>query len=306
MMQPGRRVGAVHAGDLAGRRLADGQHQVAAGRHGRSERRGGTARRGRVQEVQDGRQQDAHRLGQVDEAGQDRIGEDGRRVPQVARHRDDPGAAGPEGAGVRDDHRIVVDVDDPGVGHRGFGRLVRAGAGRQACAHVDELADPLSRRVGDGAGQEGAVVPGQVRQPWVRGQQPGRLVAVGGEVGRAPEQVVVNARDVRLGGVRCRDRLLQPRPQPVQAAGGDHAGVGVLPQGLGHVGEPAPDGLAPDHEAREIGLERFDVGEHAQIPVQHGNRLPATAGRTAVARIVPDVMVDSPIAYTRCDGFHSI
>jgi len=210
LMQPGRRVGAAHAGEAAGRRLADGQDQVAARRHGRGERRGRAAGAGCVQEVQDGHQQHADGLGQVDEAGQDRIGDDRRRVPQVARHRDDPGAARPQAAGVRDDDRVVVDVGDTGARQHGFGRLVRAGAGRQAGADVDELADAATRRVPDRPGEEGAVAPGELRELRVRGQQPGRLVAVGREVDRAPEQVIVDARDVRPGRVRRRNRLLQP------------------------------------------------------------------------------------------------
>src|SRR5271165_5303460 len=78
-------------------------------------------------------------------------------------------------------------------------RLVRTGSVTIAAA---------SRRVPDRPGEEGAVAPGELRELRVRGQQPGRLVAVGREVDRAPEQVIVDARDVRPGRVRRRNRLL--------------------------------------------------------------------------------------------------
>jgi hypothetical protein len=64
---------------------------------------------------------------------------------------------------VRNDHRVVVDVGDAGARQRGLGHLVRAGAGREAGADVDELADTLSRHVRDRAGEEGAVAPGEFR-----------------------------------------------------------------------------------------------------------------------------------------------
>ena len=273
-MEPGRRIGPVQAAGVFGRGLADGQDQIAARHHGLGEGRRDPPGGGRVQEVQDRDQQHAHGLGQIDEAGQRRIPQERPRIPQVTGQGDDAGVERHEAACVRDHHRVVVHVGDPGPRQHRAGGLMRARAGGQAGADIDELGDILAGHVRDRAGQERPVLPGQLRQPRVRGQQPGRLIPVGGEVRAAPEQVVIDAGDVRLGGVGRRHGLLQLGPQPFQARGGHHPGIRLAVERLGDVGVAAPHRLAPDHEAGEISLERLDVAEHAQLPV-HQFALPS-------------------------------
>jgi len=72
--------------------------------------------------------------------------------------------AGQQRAGVRDHHRVPVDVGHPAVRVSGLGELVGVLRGGQPAADVDELPDALPGQPGDGAGQEQPVLPGPHRQ----------------------------------------------------------------------------------------------------------------------------------------------
>ena len=104
-------------------------------------------------------------------------------------------------AGVRQHHRVVVDVDDPGLRAGLQGDLVRVAGGGQAGADVDDLPDAgLADQVTDHPAEEGPVP--LHRQLDVRQLGDHRLAD--GPVGRvvvlAAEQVVVDprhARDIR-------------------------------------------------------------------------------------------------------------
>jgi hypothetical protein len=64
---------------------------------------------------------------------------------------------------VGQDHRVVVDIDDPGVGGDPLGDLVGVVGGGQAGADVQELADPgLAGQVGDGPDEERARAAGDL------------------------------------------------------------------------------------------------------------------------------------------------
>jgi hypothetical protein len=72
-------------------------------------------------------------------------------------------AAGQQGPGVGQDHRVVVDVHDPGLGGDPLGHLVGVVGRRQAGADVEELADPgLAGQVADGADEELAGAAGDL------------------------------------------------------------------------------------------------------------------------------------------------
>jgi len=77
------------------------------------------------------------------------------------------GAAGEQRAGVHQHQRVVVDVDDAGLGRDGLGDLVGVVGGRQAGADVLELADArLAGQVADRAGQEPSVGASRLDQAW--------------------------------------------------------------------------------------------------------------------------------------------
>ena len=64
--------------------------------------------------------------------------------------------AGQQRPGVGEDQRVVVDVDDPGVGGDPLGDLVGVVRGGQAGADVEELPDAgLAGQVAHGAAEEG-------------------------------------------------------------------------------------------------------------------------------------------------------
>src|SRR6202041_3433411 len=113
-------------------------------------------------EVQDGDQHDRHRTAEVQRARG--LGQDLPRLAQVG--LDVVGGAfrgaGEPGAGVGQDDRVVIHVDDPGFGRDGLGYLVDVVVGRHAGADVEELADAgLADQIARGAGQEGAIGPGR-------------------------------------------------------------------------------------------------------------------------------------------------
>src|SRR5439155_19384220 len=88
-----------------------------------------------------GREHDGDRLAEVQGAG--RLLEDLVRVPQVGVEvrGDALRAAGQQRAGVRQDQRVVVDVDDAALRRDGLGHLVRVAGRGQPGAEVEELPD---------------------------------------------------------------------------------------------------------------------------------------------------------------------
>jgi hypothetical protein len=67
-------------------------------------------------------------------------------------------SAAEQGAGMRQDHRVVIDVGDPRLGGNGLGDLMGVTRRGDAGADVEELADsPLPGQVAHGASEEGAV-----------------------------------------------------------------------------------------------------------------------------------------------------
>jgi hypothetical protein len=154
--------------------------------------------------VQYGKQQDGHRQAEVDEGPQVRIGEDRLRRAQVAVDDGRAGHAVQHVAGVREHHRVVIDVDDPGVRAGRGGHLVGVAGRGQARPDVDDLADAdLADQVPDDPAEEFAVLPD--REPRVRQQPADDLggLPVDRVVVLAAEQAIVDAcraRDVGTEG----------------------------------------------------------------------------------------------------------
>jgi hypothetical protein len=84
-------------------------------------------------------------------AGLAQVGHDDLRVRGLAKQR----------GGVRQDHRVVVHVDHPGLRHDLPHQLMRVALGGQPGADVDELAQPLTRQPPGGALMKHAVGPGR-------------------------------------------------------------------------------------------------------------------------------------------------
>lgn len=191
-------------GDLAGEQV--GQHQVAAGAHFLAE--AGDGVRGRFvvgDEVQDGAEDHRHRFAEIDSFLQDGVAENALRVGEVS--LDDRGLAvvGQQGTGVRQDRRVVIDVDDPGVGGVPQCHLVHVLLGRQPGADVEELPDPGLGQGAHGPDQEGPVAE---RGPLdVRARLPAELDdLLGGDpvglvVVLAAQVVVVHPGDARNGRI---------------------------------------------------------------------------------------------------------
>ena len=160
-------------------------------------------------------QDQAHRLAEVQEAADAPVVKDLGRAGQVPGRGQHPGLSGEPVAGVAEHLGVVVDVDDPGIGPGRLRGLVRVRGGRQAAAHIQELADPGLGYVGDGAGLELAGLAGQL--PGVREdlQHLGRLGPVGCEVVLAAEEEIVDPGDT--GDLRVELDLRDPQlgPQPV-------------------------------------------------------------------------------------------
>ena len=93
-----------------------------------------------VEEVQDRAEDDAYRFGRVDDGPQFRVGQHRGGVAQVRRDRGHTGA-GEQRAGVRQHHRVQVDVGHPGSGQDRLRGLVNCGGSGQPGAQVEELAD---------------------------------------------------------------------------------------------------------------------------------------------------------------------
>ena len=175
-----------------------------------------------------------HRFGQRDQALQGRIGQDRIRVGQVPL-QGDHARAGQQRAGVRDHHRILVDIGHPAVRVSGPGELVGVLRGGQPAAGVDELPDALPGQPGDGAGQEHPVLPGPHRQQREHLYEACRLGPVGGVVVLPAEQVVVHAGDIGPAGIdRGRLRYLQLARRRHAAWPGHHSSfvAGAAPPGV--------------------------------------------------------------------------
>jgi hypothetical protein len=176
--------------------------QEAARRH-RGHQRGDDA--GRVvrvgHEMQHRDQQDRDRLIEAEHRTDPGVPGDPARVPQVA--ADDRGAldAVQRVAGVRDHHRVVVNVDDAAVRRLRPRRLVHVPHGRQPGPDIEELPDPrVAGQVADRAAEEAPVLldgaAHHVLAEHVKGPPSG--LPVGREVVLAAEHVVVHPRDVRF------------------------------------------------------------------------------------------------------------
>ncbi len=195
----------------------DRDHQVRPGGEGAGEGARDAVGGLGVDEVKHAAQHDARGRVQVEPGRADLVvGEDRLRVAHVADGRDDPGQVGSEeGLRVLHRDRIVVHVRHHGVGHDPAGGIVggqplRLGArrshrgGGQAGADVEKLAHAVPGHVGDGAGLEPLVVQRLLAD--IGADPPyglGRL-AIGLEIVRAAEPVVVHARHVRLRCVKRR------------------------------------------------------------------------------------------------------
>ena len=110
------------------------------------------------------------RLGRGDDGPQVRVGQHCGRVTQVRRDRRHAGG-GKQRAGVRQHHRIVVDIGHPGTRPDLLGDLVDRRSGGQPGAQVKELADPLASGPGHSLGQERPVLLDHLGQRRVDPQQ---------------------------------------------------------------------------------------------------------------------------------------
>ena len=147
------------------------------------------------------REDQAQRLMEVQELADPPVVQDLRGPGQVPRTGQHAGVFGQQVPGVGEDLGVVVDVDDPGVRGNGLGGLVGVRRGRQPAADIEELADPLLRGIGDGAGLELAGLDHQLRRLRVDLQNVPRLLAVGLEVVLAAEQEIVDPGDRGHRGV---------------------------------------------------------------------------------------------------------
>ncbi len=108
-----------------------GDHQVAARRH-RLPQPGHDPGRvlGLSDEMQNRDQQHRHRPGQVQQPPHVRVVEDRLRLAQVGQNGQGGGLVGQQRVGMRMDHRVVVDVDHPGVPRDLLRDLVDVALGR--------------------------------------------------------------------------------------------------------------------------------------------------------------------------------
>jgi MFS family permease len=206
---PGRPVGPLKGGH--GRIVLSGDvrgDEEAAGRQGVKQRREDLGGLPLIRDVvQDGDEHQRDGLAEVEHLPGHRVGQDGRGLTQVG--LDVSGAAirsgGQQGARVREDQRVVVDVDDA-RGRRGrLGDFVHVAGGGQPGPDVEELPDArLFRQVADRAAEERAVLTPGDATAWPGGEYLLRHLAVGREVVLAADAVVVHPGRVRLGRVNFR------------------------------------------------------------------------------------------------------
>ena len=182
------------------------------------------------------------------------LGEDPVRVPYVGFDVGAPAGrrAGQQGAGVQQDDRVVVGVDDPCSGSRPLRHLMGVVHGGQAGADVEELPDArVGRQVMHDGGEEHPDAAGDVGHGGHDGEHFLGGDPVGREVVLAAEPVVVDARRVRHadveGDATQRGLVLRDRLRLVQAPDvpSNHPKrAGLRPPGLagGDRGNSAPFG----------------------------------------------------------------
>jgi len=152
--------------------------------------------------VQDGQQRDGHRAAEVKHGaglGEDPVGVAQVRVDVLG------GAArlaGQERPRVRQHDRVIVHVDDPGLGRDRLGDLMGVARCRDASANIEELADPrLPGQEANGPPEEGPVGPAAGGEARVDLEPGLHRLAVGRVVVLAAEQVVIHPGLVGHGGV---------------------------------------------------------------------------------------------------------
>jgi hypothetical protein len=123
-------------------------------------------------------------------------------IAQVAPDGERPAVVGQQRGGVRDHHRVVIQVDNVDILVEALGNLVHVLHGGQAGADVEQLGNAfVADHVPDDAGQHVALRPHTALGHRQQGDHPVRQRPVGREVVSPAEQIVVNARVVRAGGV---------------------------------------------------------------------------------------------------------
>ena len=162
-------------------------------------------------EVQGARAQHRHRLGQVEQAEDDRIPQDAGRVTQIAGHHADLVAGREQRPAVRADHGIVVDIDHPRVRRHPLGQLMHVSLGRQAAAEVQKLPDtPLDGQVTHHPAKKRPIITRYRCDVGNRLDQPFGCLAVSGEIVLAAEQVIVDPGDIRPRCINAtRSRVLR-------------------------------------------------------------------------------------------------
>src|SRR5579863_432936 len=199
---PAPRLGYLLSLDVGGHL---GQGQVAARRHRGLKPADDLVRViGVHDQVHDGDQHDRHRAAEVQRPR--RLAQDPVRLAQVRVDVVDGTGdrAGQQDACVLQDHRVVVDVHDPGAWRHGLRHLVRVVRRGNAGADVEELGDPgLASQEAHDPGEERPVGPDRLDDPRVRGHDRVPRRAVGGEVVLAAEPVIVHAGAVRHAGVNA-------------------------------------------------------------------------------------------------------
>ncbi len=143
-------------GQMRQRQVAARRHRVHVARH-QAPRIGGVGN-----EHQDGRHQHPDRLAEVDELAKLGVAEDRVRLAQVTADHNGRSRSGEQGTALRFHHRVVVDVDHPGVRGDPLNDIVRVPHGRQPGTDVNELPDTV---LGDPLGRplvKPAVGPGAV------------------------------------------------------------------------------------------------------------------------------------------------
>jgi hypothetical protein len=136
--------------------------------------------------------------------------EDVAGVAQVGGDHSGGAVVGEEGAAVREDHGVVVHVDDPRLGVDLLCRFVRVLLGRQAAADVEDLVDAAAAdHVLDAADEGRTVEPCGLSRLGDQVREDLGGLAVDLEVVPAAEERVVHARGRGDGGVDPQRRPLR-------------------------------------------------------------------------------------------------
>ena len=168
------------------------------------------------QEMQDRDEDEPDRLGEVNQPACLGMGQNRGRIAQVSLDNSGPAVAGQQLAALGHGDRVAVGVQHPRVRRDQLGDLVHVARGRDAGADVDELADArLLREEPHRTAQESPVRPAGSRDPRVQGLHPGAQLAVGRQVMRPAQPVVIDPRDARLGRI---DSGLPPAREPARAS----------------------------------------------------------------------------------------